>query len=81
MQQTLLTDDQYKRLKLAEDLIADVQIELLKEDNKLPESTRTGDWIYLYRLRQPLGEFVYNRRPESWPAINIQVERRLASGI
>lgn len=81
MELTLLSDDQYKRLKLAQDLIADVQIEILKADEKLPKDDRTGEWIHLYRIRQPLVEFVYYRRPESWPTINQQVETRLASGI
>lgn len=61
-----LTPEQYMKLKIAEDLIGDVQVELAKEDDRRPRDQRTEEWRELYRVRCDFGRFVYNRRAEDW---------------
>ena len=60
-----LTEDQYQILSRAAGLLADVQVELLKADEKLAKEKRTDGWRVLYRLRCDLGTFMYAWRPEA----------------
>lgn len=50
-----LTPEQRIKLKKAEELIADVQVELLLSDEKLPVEERTDNWRKLYSIRVDLG--------------------------
>ena len=60
-----LTEEQYQVLSRAAGLLADVQIELLKADEKLPRENRTEGWRMLYRLRCELGQYMFDHRPEA----------------
>jgi hypothetical protein len=54
-----LTPEQKKKLDEAERLLAEVQIEMLNEDEKLPKWERTGNWRSLYSVRTKLGYAVW----------------------
>lgn len=54
-----VTDEQLEKLKQAQGLIADVQIELLKKDEALPKEQRLDDWQPLFQIRSRLNEEIY----------------------
>jgi len=56
---SVLTEEQQTKLKKAEDLLGDVQVELAQADAKLPKDQRTENWRQLYHIRVELGQEVY----------------------
>lgn len=57
----ILTTEQQKKLRDAEILIAQVQIELLKADEHKPLPDRDGWWRTLYGIRINLAGFMHAR--------------------
>lgn len=54
-----ITEEQKKKLDQAASLLAEVQIEILREDEKRPKAERTGRWRLLYGVRVDLGATVH----------------------
>ena len=57
---TQLTTEQQAKLKKAEDLIGEVQVELLHADDKLPKEQRTENWRGLYSVRCDLARICFH---------------------
>lgn len=58
----IITAELLEKLKKAQGLIADVQIALLKADEKLPKDKRLDDWQPLFQIRSRLNEEIYRLR-------------------
>lgn len=54
-----LSKSQQKKLKQAQILLGDVQVEMLQADDKLPKELKTDNWRRLYRIRCELGEEIF----------------------
>ncbi len=51
---TQLTAEQQAKLKKAQELLGDVQVELCLADEKLPKEERTDNWRQLFSIRGDL---------------------------
>jgi hypothetical protein len=54
-----VTKEQLEKLKQAQRLIAEVQIEMLQKEDKLPVDERSEEWQRLFGIRAQLGREVY----------------------
>lgn len=55
----MTNDERYEKLKAASLLLADVQIEMCKEDESLSETKRTENWMWLYNIRCDLNQEIF----------------------
>lgn len=55
-----ITEEQKKKLDKAQILLAEVQIEMLTEDEAKPKQARTENWRQLYRVRVDLTEAMWS---------------------
>lgn len=55
-----ITEEQKKKLDEAQRLLTEVQIEMSREEDKLPKHERNGNWKLLYRVRCDFGRAMWS---------------------
>lgn len=55
-----ITEEQKKKLEMAQFLLAEVQIEMLTEDEAKGKRESNGNWRLLYRVRVDLTEAMWS---------------------
>lgn len=67
MKTNTLSADHYAKLRKADDLLGQVQVELCKADRAAKDEDNT--WRKLYAIRCALAREIYERRPDNWAKI------------